>query len=612
MKKHVLKFIFLLVPSALWAQDSLHTELKELIIIDEKVVRNSQSQKILEFKNTDLQKSTSSFTDFLVFNTPIYFKENGAGMVSSPSFRGTTAQQTSVLWNGLRVNSLFLGQTDFNSISYQEYDQILIKPGGGSVLSGTSAIGGTIHLNNMLDFNPHFTQTFRFAYGSFDTYKINYSVSAARDRWNVQASLSRNESANDFEVKNRSWKNTNGAYENTSLNTVIGYQINSKNQISYISHYYSDDRHFSLISPYEIRTKYKNEAVRNLFQWKNNHKTIQNALQAGYVGEKYAYFDRLPSDQNTGGKVNTYSLKYDFDIKLPLNIVLSAVLDYQHSAAEGHGSGIHSPTQNIVSASLLGKQQLHKKLGYEVGIKQEKTTDYQNPLFFSAGLFWQPFSFYNIKMNASKNYRVPTFNDLFWEPGGNLQLKPETSIQFDFAHQIQIQKSTFNLNFYTISIEDMIRWLPSPSGYWVATNTDNVQIWGAEASGMQEWQWQTHRLNISANYAYTKSIDRETHKQLMYVPLHKINGTVRYAWKSFSVQFQGVFNGKVYTLANQDEKTALDAYGIINTQLGYSFGKKQQHFISFEIKNTTASVYENVENRPMPGRNYMIQLLTKF
>jgi hypothetical protein len=36
------------------------------------------------------------------------------------------------------------------------YDQIGIKAGGGSVTYGSGAIGGSIHLNNILDFNKGF------------------------------------------------------------------------------------------------------------------------------------------------------------------------------------------------------------------------------------------------------------------------------------------------------------------------------------------------------------------------------------------------------------------------------------------------------------------------
>lgn len=610
------KYLFFLVisisGSGLRAQDSLHTQLDELVISDEKLTTHNKSQILYTVNDTLVKQSTASFTDFLLFNTPIYFKENGAGMVSSPSFRGTTAQQTSVLWNGLKVNSMFLGQTDFNAISYKEYDNIIVKPGGGSVLFGSGAIGGTIHLNNELRFYNHFTNRLQLAYGSFNTYRGNYAVSAGTKRWNVQAVFNRNQSENDFEVKNREWKNTNGNYYNNSFNAVVGYKINKIHQLSYMSHFYEDERHFALLSPNEIRTKYKSESVRNLLQWKAQTSQLNSRLRLGLISENYGYFDFLPSDRHSGGKVTTYIVKYDLDYKLSDAFTLSAVADYQHSKGEGMQSGIDKITQDIFSASLLATHQITEKTGYELGIKQEYTSDYQNPTLFSAGFYHHITNYYHIKINASKNYRVPTFNDIYWQPGGNPDLKPESSYQLDIAQQLSFSNTQVNLNFYTIHIADMIRWVPTSAGYWQASNTDKVAVLGAEISLAQQWKWQLHNLRLNGSYAYTRSTNKENNKQLVYVPFHKANGTLHYSYKQFSVQLQGVLNGKVYTQNDNNEASSIQSYGLLNMQLGYYFGSNRQHFIAFEIKNATDSFYENVENRTMPGRNYMIQLITQF
>jgi iron complex outermembrane receptor protein len=48
--------------------------------------------------------------------------ENGLGMVSSPSFRGPHCK--AVIWNGININSQLLGQTDFNTITTQDFNSI--------------------------------------------------------------------------------------------------------------------------------------------------------------------------------------------------------------------------------------------------------------------------------------------------------------------------------------------------------------------------------------------------------------------------------------------------------------------------------------------------------
>ena len=69
-------------------------------------------------------------------------------MVASPSFRGTNASQTAVLWNGIPINSMFTGQTDFNTILTGSIDKLTIRSGSGSVPFGSGAIGGSILFDN--------------------------------------------------------------------------------------------------------------------------------------------------------------------------------------------------------------------------------------------------------------------------------------------------------------------------------------------------------------------------------------------------------------------------------------------------------------------------------
>ena len=94
-----------------------------------------------------------------------------------------------------------------------------------------------------------------------------------------------------------------------------------------------------------------------------------------------------------------------------------------------------------------------------MGIKKDFVEDIQSPLLFSIGSKIDFNKYYSIKLNASKNFRFPSFNDLYWEPGGNLDLKSETSYQAELGHYIK-----FNENFriditpYYNYIENMIQW----------------------------------------------------------------------------------------------------------------------------------------------------------
>lgn len=131
--KNWCSLLLLLLNYVVVAQVDTITRLQTVYVADNTLKKFSNSQRVFVLNDSIIAKNQLSLTSLLNFNSPIYFKENGLGMVSSPSFRGTTAPQTAVIWNGININSQLNGQTDFNVISTSNYNTIAVRSGGGSV-----------------------------------------------------------------------------------------------------------------------------------------------------------------------------------------------------------------------------------------------------------------------------------------------------------------------------------------------------------------------------------------------------------------------------------------------------------------------------------------------
>lgn len=92
-----------------------------------------------------------TLADFLQFQAPISFKSYGVGQATSISFRGTSANHTAVLWNGLNINSPTLGQSDFSTIPMLGFDKMSIQYGSAASCVGSDAVGGSVLLSS----SPH-------------------------------------------------------------------------------------------------------------------------------------------------------------------------------------------------------------------------------------------------------------------------------------------------------------------------------------------------------------------------------------------------------------------------------------------------------------------------
>ena len=604
--KKCFAFCLLLLCQIILAQHDSITKLKEVVVSDKNLKNFSNTQSIQRISDSIIGKNQSSLTSLLNYNTGIYFKENGLGMTSSPSFRGTTAQQTVVVWNGININSQLLGQTDFNTISTRGFTSIDVKAGGGSVVYGSGAIGGTIHLNNDLKFSDTFKNDLQIYYGDFNTLSAIYGITAATKKISFDAGFTRNSSDNDFKFVGQEGRNTNGEYYNNSLDLAFGYKINDKNSIKFYSQIYDGERHFSLTSPNATKTKYQDYNTRNLLTWTSSFNKFNSNLKLAYITEHYNYFEDIKRDGFTSGGVKSFIGKYDIDYELSSKIKINTILDYTKN--NGIGSGIGKNSREIGGVSLLWKHFLTEKWNYEMSARKEISDAYKSPILFSVGSRYNFSEFYLLKFNLSRNYRVPTFNDLYWEGSGNPDLKPESSYQAEIVNQFTYKNLRLTVTGYTMKIKDMIRWLPNNSGNWSPLNTDRVSIYGAEALLVWRKNFNNHIFDFSGTYAYTVSKDDNTDKQLFYVPYHKLTGSLSYYYKKLSAYYQIMYTGEIFTTSDNNPKYILDAYNVSNIGVDYNFSKKNIFKIGVRTANIWNEKYEALPSRFMPGRNLTIYL----
>ncbi len=605
-------FLFLatfMFASTLYGQDKPIDLGEVLIVADTKLEDFSNTQETTILTDSIIRKSKPSLTNLLNTNTTIYFKENGAGMVSSPSFRGTTAQQTAVVWNGININSQLNGQTDFNTINPTVFDELTVRSGGGSVLYGSGAIGGTIHLTNTLSYKKGFRNSVSLDYGSFDTYGVTYTGEVATNTFSTKIAVNRSGSENDFEYVEKEGKNLNGSFYNTSVNTTIGYKIDEDNTLTLYNYVYDGERHFSLIFPSELPTKYKDFNTRNLLEWKGNFTDFTSKLKLAYLTEEYKYFPNIEKPDFSTANVESFVAKYDAGFTISEDIRVNGVLDFTQN--KGEGTNIQQETRNITAFNLLLKHNVSNRFLYEITTRKEITNTYESQFLYSAGASFRATDFYTIKVNTSKNFRIPTFNDLYWQGSGNPDLKPETSYQAELGNHFNFQNFEVGVTTYYNAIQDMIRWLPNGSA-WMPVNTDRVKIYGLESQLGWSHTIGKHHFSANATYAYTVSKNDKTDKQLIYVPYHKGTATLGYALDRFSAYYQFLYVGEVFTNSDNDPKFNVDAYNLSTVGLDYSFGKNKNHTLGFTVRNLLNTAYESVASRAMPGRNYNLHINLNF
>lgn len=590
------------------AQTNAVQRLDTVVLSDPKLVQFSEGFKLQTLSDSIINNNTS-LTDVLRFNTPIYFKENGYGMVSSPSFRGTNASQTAVIWNGIPINSALNGQTDFNTITPQAYDNITVRSGGGSVPYGSGAIGGSIHLNNEMTFKEFSKTDLKLLYGSFGTIEGNLKNRMATKSSYADVQVSFISSENDYEYLETNQKNENGEFLRFNTNANIGFK-RKHHLFTWNTNFFLGKRNFSNSITAVSRSRYQDATTRNLLSWKTFGKNYESTLKVAHLFEQYRYFPIKEKNEYDEGNAHSFISDYAFDYKMQEDMKLSVNVNY--TRIEGDGSNIGANTRNTLSAFLLFHHQVTDAFSYGANIRQSFLTDFDNPLLFAADASYKVAEWYTLKVNGSKNYRVPTFNDLYWNAGGNDALQPESSVQGELSNVFYFGKLQLEATVYYIDSSNLIQWRPNASGVWMPENVSEVENYGGEFSATYKTNFQQHQFSLHANYAYTKAVNVEKNKQQLYVPFHKATGLFNYQFKRFQLDYQTYYNGKVFTTT--DNKGEVASYSIANIHASYALGSASNvtTTIGVHAYNIFNTYYENVAYRPMPNRNIQTFINFKF
>lgn len=579
-------------------------------IFDKQISKAKSFHKITTLETEDLQRNGNNLSEVLRFQSPVFIKENGRGMVSSPSFRGTTASHTAFVWNGININSTFLGQGDINNIGLFGSDRLDIKSGGGSVLYGSGAIGGSIHFNDELNFSRGFRANIYSEYGSFETFNTLLKASYSDDKFSFKASGNHFISQNNFEVEEKNYINRNGKYYNTSFSLGASYKLNSSNKISWQSQTLNNSQNYPIFEETGTKTKYLSQNFRSLISWDFKKSDINNSFKVAYIEDDFQYFGNLNSIQTSGGIAKNYIIKNDFDYTIDPKLSFNIITELQQNKGEGFLSGIDHVKRNIFSTAGMLRF-FSDDWNLEAGIKKDFVESIQSPILFSFSSKWKHLNWYNVSLNVSKNFRYGSFNDLYWQPGGNINLKPETSLQAEMNHDFKFKDFKLTLSPYYMNIRDMIRWLPTAS-YWSVFNTNRVESYGLESSLNYNKKFnENNSLKTSIGYSYTRSVDLENKKQLMLVPYHKAYGNIDYQYHFLKIYVQGMFNGLTYTTSDEKKNTALQPYFILNSGASATIFKKLT--LGIRVNNITNTLYRTSDAMFwMPKRNFILHTSINF
>lgn len=610
-------FSFLSVVTGHGQEDTLHIT-QEVEIVESPIRSNHLGSKTTTWNNSETSKLVAhNVADHLSRNGNVYIKNYGPGSIATSSIRGGSAGHTLTLWNGIPLTSPMLGLLDLSLIPTFSFENISLQKGGQSAAWGSGAIGGVIALGNHSNFQSGYRIMSSTRLGSFGHLAQKNAIRIGNENLQSVTKFSTESATNDFpySVTNNApdIKQTNGDFDSKNFFQDIYYKLDRNTKIAL--HYWQQSTERGIPPLTTQRTsnaRQEDQSKRilaNLTRTKTNH-----ILKA-----KIAYFNEslVYSDPQIGlianSQFNTIAGDLEMDYNITNSSSINVGLSHMNTTATTDGYSVSQHQNN--TALYSNYRYVQNKWKAQLSIRQGLTDNSINPLIPSIGLEYHANPKLVLKSKISKNFRQPTLNDQYWEPGGNTFLKPEQGwseeLTLEYSSKNKTSGFAFSQTIFNRKIKNWILWsIRSGEVYFSANNVGQVWSRGYEQSVRYKFVYSNLQAQLYANYNYTLSTNEvatinptiEKGSQLLYTPKHQGEIGTLITWQELNVRFSHQYISMAQGI-NED----LDSFVIGNASfhcnpswqnLGIQF--------SLYINNIWNHTYRVVERRPMPGRNFAL------
>lgn len=571
---------------------------------------------------------TADLGDLLANESPVFIKSYGLGSLATTTFRGGSAHHTAVLWNGLNIGSPMNGQLDLSLVPVGVANELSIQYGGSTALWGSGAVGGAIHLDNV----PHFGRGLQVdgsvAFGSFGDRRQQLHVELAKDRWITRVAFNNADAANDFTYRigppdaTTERKQTNAALKRHGLVLEQHARIGKDDRIGIRYWYQHADRRIPPTSLQAFSTTHQLDGShRMMADWKHDRARWGTTVRAGRFEERldwYAWED-APSAAS-----RSQVLIAEAEARLrpggPHTMELGINHTYARAVADGHPVEHGQPRS---AAFGMYRYRPVDRFTASASVRQEWLDGRAVPFTGSIGAEYRLSKWATLKAQAARLYRIPTLNDLYWIPGGNPDLLPESGYSGDLGAALQrtIEQVTLRseITWFNRTMDNWIIWLPGPS-YWTPRNI--MQVWSRGVETDSEVAWKTGNTTVklgirtshvvSTNRMASSRYDESVDKQLIHVPMYSGGSRLTLVRGRLTITASTTYTGYRYT--STDNREFLHPYWLLNASASFQVlrSSRWRADVFVQAHNLLNERYEILPSRPMPLRNHQAGIRFHF
>lgn len=576
----------------------------------------------------------------------------GAGGLKTISVRGFGASHTAVTYDGVPLSDVQSGQIDVSRYSLDNVSNLSLVVGDNSDIFTTAraaASAATFSISTESPFTlrtPRPQATLQMKIGSFGYLSPFFKVEAPVNKVTLQASGEYVHAKNDypFTLTNQTIKTkehrSNSMMNSGHVELNALWRIAPRHSFAAKAYYYDNWR--ELPGPVVYYNPVSNESLRerSFFSQVRYRGALSSKLSLMAIA-KFTWSASLYHDENgkyPGGVLNQNYWQREAYVSGSLLYTpapgwsFNYAADYFFNNLNSNLPADQRPRRHSLLQSFTGKWSggpftVMARALWSVYLNSTlsgQSAKDANRISPSASLAWRPIEgqdFY-VRLSYKNIFRMPTFNEAYFDHYGSADLKPETTDQlnlgltYSFDVGSWLPDAVFTVDSYMNHVKDMIVAVPFNMFVWSMVNLSKVRVFGIDVTANVRFQPAAlHALTLMGSYSFQRAEPRtdpsasDWMKQVAYIPRN--SGSLSLGWENpwanFNVSATGVSDR--FTTNNNIPQTRIKGYVECGAGLWRIFNvKKSKIEVRANVLNIFNKQYEVVANYPMPGRSWQLSV----
>ena len=565
-----------------WGQrtDSLDTHGLSSVTVSRAVGQKSNiSQNTGSIQTLSIWKSSSNFQ----------INQYGLGGLSTLAMRGGNAEQLSVLWQGLPLNSAANGIADANLVPWNMFNQLSWN------------ISGTLSLDNVIETSdPVWLIKANLATIGQKTLSTQW---IKRDEASTHKTIFYlNHSKNEYSTGD---SKIQVPAHRTHMQTMIHESHWQPNRIKWTWNVWLQNT--GRIIPNGIKEPVALQNDQNA----RSVLTSEGKIFSGYGKLKTALFsDWIYFENSQSKESNSYRGVSWFNIaeykKSLKEGILLANLEWRRQTYQG--DTFYNELRNEFNTGVQYKCRMkNRPWKWNAALRTVYTPNFNTnaPLLYAIDAT-RTGKIGNWTASLSENYRLPTFNQLFWRPGGDETLQPERSLQSNIQFKSKYWSSiNVQIDAYSIWYRNRLIWIPGINYPTVDQVDENQWSRGLDVLGKAAFKLNGRPFESQTQLSYNRTNSKDGKSaQAIFFPKWRFNQRLTFRIGKHQIGAQYTYQSKRFTdTENLNELPQIHLIDLIFQTL-----LNERTSFQVQVNNVLNSYYYFIPNQPMPGINLNLNI----